>query len=86
MRARWEIVFTKQAKKDVARLPPKLKEKLRDILLQVLSLDPYEGKKLLGDLSGSYSYRLTHKDRIVYSLDEERRVIYIERARTHYGE
>ncbi len=49
-------------------------------------MNPYEGKKLLGDLSGSYSYRLTYKDRIVYSLDEKRRVSYIERARTHYSE
>jgi len=86
MSARWEIRFTKQAKKDVAQLPPKLKDKLRDILLEVLALNPYEGKKLLGDLSGSSSYRLTYKDRIVYSLDEKRRIIYIERTRTHYGE
>jgi mRNA-degrading endonuclease RelE of RelBE toxin-antitoxin system len=86
MSARWEIRFTNSAKKDVEQLPPKLKDKLRDILLEVLALNPYEGKKLLGDLSGSYSYRLTYKDRIVYSLDEKRRIIYIERARTHYGE
>jgi len=84
--ARWEVRFTKQAKKDAQTLSPKLKSKLRDILLEVLSRDPYEGKKLLGDLVGSYSYRLTYKDRIVYSLDEDRRIIYIERARTHYGE
>lgn len=86
MSARWEVRFTKQAKKDAQTLSPKLKSKLRDILLEVLSRDPYEGKKLLGDLAGSYSYRLTYKDRIVYSFDEERRIIYIERARTHYGE
>lgn len=86
MSARWEIRFTKRAKKDADRLTPKLKDKLRDILGEVLALNPDEGKKLLGDLSGSYSYRLTFKDRIVYSLDEKRRIIYIERARTHYGE
>lgn len=86
MSAPWEIRFTKQAKKDVEHLPPKLKAKLRDILLEVLAHNPYEGKKLLGDLAGSYSYRLTYKDRILYSLDEERRIIYIERAKTHYGE
>ena len=86
MSAPWEVRFTKQAKKDVDHLPPKLKAKLRDILLEVLAQNPDEGKKLLGDLAGSYSYRLTYKDRIVYSLDEERRIIYIERARTHYGE
>ncbi len=86
MSARWEIRFTRQARRDVDRLPPKLRAKLRDILLEVLTHNPYEGKKLLGDLAGSYSYRLTYKDRIVYSLDEEHRIIYIERARTHYGE
>lgn len=86
MSARWEIRFTKQAKKDVERLSLRLRAKLRDILLEALANNPYEGKKLLGDLAGSYSYRLTYKDRIVYSLDEERRIVYIERARTHYGE
>ena len=83
MSARWEIRFTRQAKKDVDQLPPKLRDKLRDILLEVLAPNPYEGKKLLVDLRGSYSYRLSYKDRIVYSLDEERRIIYIERAKTH---
>ncbi len=86
MSAQWEVRFTKRAKKDAQTLSPKLQSKLRDILLEVLSRNPHEGKKLLGDLAGSYSYRLTYKDRIVYSLDEERRIIYIERARTHYGE
>ena len=47
MSAPWEIRFTKQAKKDVEHLPPKLKAKLRDILLEVLAQNPYEGKKLL---------------------------------------
>ena len=82
----WEVRFTKQAKKDVEKLPPKLRAKLRDILVEVLAQDPYAGKRLLGDLEGSYSYRLTYRDRIVYSLDEEERVLYVERAQTHYGE
>ncbi len=82
----WEIRLTKEAAKDVRKLPPKLRSKLRDILVEILARDPYEGKKLVGDLAGSYSYRLTYRDRIVYSLDQKRRIIYIERARTHYGE
>lgn len=86
MSARWEIRFTKQAKQDVQLLSPRLRAKLRDILVEVIARNPYEGKKLLGDLAGSYSYRLTHKDRIVYSLDEGQRIVYIERARTHYGD
>ena len=82
----WEIRFTKQARKDVERLSPKLREKLRDILVEVLAEDPYAGKRLVGDLEGSHSYRLSFKDRIVHSLDEEKRIVYVERARTHYGE
>lgn len=82
----YDIRLTRQAKKDIDKLSPKLKAKLKDILLEVIARDPYEGKKLLGDLAGSYSYRLSLKDRIVYSIDEVERVVYIERARTHYGE
>ena len=86
MSASWEIRFTRQAKKDVEKLPPKIKIKLREILIEVLAHNPYEGKRLLGDLAGSYSYRLTYKDRIIYSLDAKHRIIYVERARTHYGD
>lgn len=82
----WEIRFTKQATKEVEHLPPRLRAKLLRILTEVIARNPYEGKRLIADLEGSYSYRLTFKDRIVYSLDEERRIVYVERARTHYGE
>jgi Txe/YoeB family toxin of Txe-Axe toxin-antitoxin module len=81
----WEIRFTKQARKDVDKLS-KLREKLRDILVEVRTHEPYAGKRLVGELDGSYSYRLTFNDRIVYSLDEDRQILYVERARTHYGE
>jgi len=77
--------LTRQAKKDIDTLSPKLKSKLQNILTEVLASNPYEGKKLLGDLAGSYSYRLTYQDRIVYSIDEKTKTVYVERARTHYG-
>ncbi len=83
---KYAIRITRQAKKDIDSLSPKLKRKLREILLEVLAENPYEGKKLIGDLAGSYSYRLTYRDRIVYSIDEENKIVYIERGRTHYGE
>ncbi len=82
----YSIRFSHQAKKDVEKLPPLLKKKLKDILIEVIAKDPYEGKSLLGDLAGSYSYRLTFKDRIVYQIDQKEHTIFIERARTHYGQ
>jgi mRNA interferase RelE/StbE len=42
--------------------------------------------KLVGDLAGFYSVRLSHQDRIVYTIDEEQNLIYVHRAKTHYGE
>ena len=83
---RYEIRITRQATKDIARLTPKLREKLRAILEEVIAVEPYAGKKPIGDLEGSYSYRLTYQDRIVYSIDENRRTVFIERACTHYGD
>ncbi len=82
----YEIRITRQAEKDIRKLTPKLKEKLYDILTEVIAVDPFEGKKLLGELDGSYSYRLTYQDRIIYSINTKHRIVYIERARTHYGE
>ena len=82
---RYEIRITKKAFRDIRELSPSMKEKLKDILLEVLSVTPYEGKKLVGDLEGDYSLRLNLKDRIVYSIDEKNKIVYIKRAKTHNG-
>jgi Txe/YoeB family toxin of Txe-Axe toxin-antitoxin module len=80
----FEIRITREAEKDIHKLSPKLKNKLHDILTEVLAIDPFQGKKLVGDLTGSYSYRLNYQDRIVCSIDVKNHLVYIERARTHY--
>ena len=80
------IRFTKEAAKDVKKLSPRLRQKLREILIAGIAVNPFSGKKLVGDLSGFYSVRLTYKDRIVYSVDSKSHTIYVHRARTHYGE
>ena len=82
----YEIQITRRAEKDINQLTPKLRRKLYEVLTEVIAQEPFRGKKLVGDLAGSYSHRLTYKDRIVYSIDTKRKVVYIERAATHYGE
>lgn len=82
----FEILFSKQAQKDIALLTPKKKEKLREILQQVIAINPYVGKALKGDLKGLYSYRLNRTDRIVYEIFPKDEVVFVIRARTHYGE
>ena len=82
----YQIRITHQAEKDIQKLAPKLKLKLYDVLMEVIAKSPLQGKKLIGDLDGSYSYRLTFQDRIVYSIDQKNRVVYVKRARTHNGD
>ena len=83
---RYRICFTKEAAKDVKRLTPRLKKKLKTILLETVAVEPKSGKRLVGDLKGFYSHRLSLKDRIVYSIDDKTRTVFIHRTRTHYGE
>lgn len=82
----YQIEFTKQAQKDVAKLTPKLKNKLKDILRNKIAVLPETGKPLIGDLKGYYSVRLSFQDRIVYRVENDRCVVLIVRAKTHYGE
>ena len=82
----YSIRFTKQAAKDVKRLTPKLQQKLNDILRNRVAVDPYGGKPLVGELKGYYSVRLSHKDRVVYSIHDDELVVVVIRAKTHYGE
>lgn len=83
---RYQMEFSKQAQKDIAKLSPKLKNKLKDILRNKISITPESGKPLIGDLKGYYSVRLSFQDRIVYRIENDRCVVLIVRAKTHYGE
>lgn len=80
----YRVEITRRAEKDIATLPSKLRRKLKEILVNRVAIAPHRGKKLVGDLAGYWSVRLTLKDRIVYRIDEANRVVYVLRARTHY--
>ena len=82
----FEIRITRQAEKDIEKLTPKLRAKLYDILTEVLAAEPWSGYRLTGELAGNYSFHLSYRDRIIYSVDTQKHIVYIKRARTHYGE
>lgn len=86
MSAPYRLEFTKQSVKDIAKLSPKLKNKLKEILRNRIAVDPTSGKALVGDLKGYYSVRLSFQDRIAYRIEDDRCVVIIIRARTHYGD
>ena len=82
----YKVLFSKQAQKDIRKLTPKLQQKAKEIIRNQISIDPYCGKVLVGDMKGYYSMRLSYQDRIVYSIDEEKITVFILRSKTHYGD
>ncbi len=85
---KWELVYTRQARKDAKQLAAAgLKEKAMD-LLRLLEKNPYEApppyEKLLGDLSGAYSRRINIQHRLVYQVIEEDKVVKVIRMWSHY--
>jgi toxin YoeB len=83
---KYQVRFTKKAQKDIAELTNQQKIKLKQILEQVIAVNPHSGKALKGKLKGLNSYRLNRKDRILYEIYEQDKTVLIIRAKTHYGE
>jgi Txe/YoeB family toxin of toxin-antitoxin system len=84
----WRVVFTRQAQKDAqqlarAGLRPKAEE-----LLAILRRDPRQSsppfEKLVGDLAGAYSRRISIQHRLVYQILDEQRIVKVLRMWTHY--
>mgnify|MGYP003447021618 CR=1 FL=1 len=84
----WRLYFTRQAQKDAKKLASSgLKPKAQE-LLDILREDPFaippSYEKLMGDLSGAYSRRITIQHRLVYQVLEREHAIKVLRLWTHY--
>jgi len=84
----WRIVFTKQAAKDAAHLAHAGLRPKAEQLLALLRVDPFQTppafEKLVGDLSGAYSRRISLQHRLVYQVLEGERAVKVLRMWTHY--
>lgn len=83
----WEIVYAKQAMKDAKKLAASgLKPKAQE-LLAILANDPFQNpptfEKLVGDLAGAYSRRISFQHRIVYEVFTKERTVRVLRMWTH---
>ena len=67
--------YTHQALKDIKKLPSNLKRKVERAIMN-LSEDPFQGKQLLGVLSGKWSYRMGDY-RITYEIRKKELIILI---------
>lgn len=84
----WQVVFSRHAEKDARKLAAAgLKEKAL-ALLAILAVDPFKNpppyEKLVGDLAGAYSRRITIQHRLVYEVFAKEGVVRVLRMWTYY--
>lgn len=84
----WDLYFTRQARKDAKKLAAAGLKENAEALLDLLRDNPYHApppyEKLVGDLAGAYSRRITIQHRLVYQILEQRKAIKVLRLWTHY--
>jgi Txe/YoeB family toxin of toxin-antitoxin system len=84
----WRLVFTKQAKKDAKKIAQSGLKPQAGRLLDLLREDPYRDpppyEKLVGDLSGACSRRITIQHRLIYQVLEDIQTAKVIRMWTQY--
>ena len=84
----WQIVFTAQARKDAKKVAAAGLRAKVEPLLEILRRDPYQTppryEKLIGDLAGAYSRRITIQHRLVYQVLGDAKTVKVIRMWTHY--
>jgi Txe/YoeB family toxin of toxin-antitoxin system len=84
----WRIVFTQQAQKDAKKLSAAGLRSKTETLLNILLDNPYQTpppfEKLIGDLKGAFSRRISIQHRLVYQILDDEKVVKIIRMWTHY--
>ncbi len=84
----WKLVYTKQAQKDAQKLLRSNLKSHAEKILEILKDNPFQNpppyEKLVGDLSGAYSRRITIQHRIVYQVLDDIKTVKVLRMWTHY--
>jgi Txe/YoeB family toxin of toxin-antitoxin system len=85
----WRLVHTRAAQEDAQKLVAAGLEDRAQALLDLLAADPFQSpppcEKLVGDLAGAYSRRITIQHRLVYQVPTEGRVVKVLRMWSHHG-
>ncbi len=84
----WTVVYTRQARKDAKKISSAKLKPQAQRLLDLIEKNPFQNpppyEKLVGDLAGAYSRRITIQHRLVYQVYQEERTVKVLRMWTHY--
>ncbi|MDZ7749822.1 MAG: Txe/YoeB family addiction module toxin [Halofilum sp. (in: g-proteobacteria)] len=84
----WRLVYTKQARKDAKKLKAAGLKPQAEELLALLAEDPWRTPppyhRLVGDLAGALSRRISYQHRLVYQVLPDEGVVKVLRLWSHY--
>jgi toxin YoeB len=84
----WTLVYTTQAKRDARKLMRSGLKPQAERLLDLLGNNPYQTpppyEKLVGDLAGACSRRISIQHRLVYQVLHDIKTVKVIRMWTHY--
>ena len=84
----WSVVYTRQARKDAAKIASSNLKAQAQRLLDIIARNPFQNpppyEKLMGDLAGAYSRRINIQHRLVYQVYDAEHTIKVVRMWTHY--
>ncbi len=85
---KWTLVYTTQARRDARKLGRAGLKPQAQKLLDILARNPYQTpppyEKLVGDLAGACSRRISIQHRLVYQILDDIRTVKVIRMWTHY--
>ena len=85
---KWTLYFTRQAQKDAKKLAAAGLKPKAEALLALLRENPFQTpqpyEKLVGDLAGAYSRRLSLQHRLVYQVLSEQAAVKVLRMWSRY--
>lgn len=84
----YELVYTRQARRDAKKLKGTPLAKKAKELLEIVQEDPFVDsppfEALVGNLKGAYSRRINIQHRLVYEVLSNEGIVKILRLWTHY--
>lgn len=82
----WQVILSKQAKKDAKKIASSGLKSQAQTLLEILQNNPYQPpyEKLVGKLAGYYFRRINIQHHLVHKIHEQERIVRVLRMWTHY--
>ena len=84
----YKIIFSKETDKDKKKIKSAGLEEKTKVILNIVAQNPYDSsylfEKLKGDLNNYFFRRINLQNRLVYSVDEEKKEVFVVRMWSHY--